>query len=182
MSVKICYVSMAFGVKSDAEGRMVDHDRTYRELIMPAVQAAGLVCQRADDFVGSLIHKDIAKAVITADVMLADVSSGNSNVMYELGIRHGLRRDATVLLTSTHLPFNIAHIYALRYGVAFDGGPEPAQLGPFARSSPTCCARRPSARSATAPSTSTSRNCVSSCRPTCSRPSCAVALTRLKRS
>jgi tetratricopeptide (TPR) repeat protein len=129
MSVKICYVSMAFGVKPDAEGRMVDHDRTYRELIMPAVQAAGLVCQRADDFVGSLIHKDIAKAVITADVMLADVSSGNSNVMYELGIRHGLRRDATVLLTSTHLPFNIAHIYALRYGVAFDGGPEPAQLG-----------------------------------------------------
>jgi hypothetical protein len=128
MSVKICYVSMAFGTKRDAEGRMVDHDRLYRELIMPAVQAAGLVCQRADDFVGSLIHKDIAKAVITADVMLADVSNGNANVMYELGIRHGLRRDATVLLTSTRLPFDIAHTYALYYGVASDGGPEPAQL------------------------------------------------------
>lgn len=124
--MKICYVSMAFGVKHEAaSGRTVDYERVYRELIKPAVEQAGLACQRADDFVGSLIHKDIAKAVITADVMLADVSSGNANVMYELGIRHALRRGATVLLTSTALPFNIAHAYALRYDVAPDGGPEP---------------------------------------------------------
>lgn len=129
MLVKICYVSTAFGVKQDAvSGRAVDHDRIYRELIVPAVQKAGLVCQRADDFAGSLIHKDIAKAVITADVMLADVSNGNANVMYELGIRHSLRRGATVLLTSTSLPFNIAQTYALRYHVALDGGPEPGRL------------------------------------------------------
>ena len=127
--MKICYVSMAFGVKHEAaSGRTVDYERVYRELIKPAVEQAGLAFQRADDFVGSLIHKDIAKAVITADVMLADVSSGNANVMYELGIRHALRRGATVLLTSTALPFNIAHAYALRYDVAPDGGPEPAGL------------------------------------------------------
>jgi hypothetical protein len=120
---------MAFGVKHDAaSGHSVDHDRIYRELIVPAVQEAGLACQRADDFAGSLIHKDIAKAVITADVMLADVSNGNANVIYELGIRHALRRGATVLLSSTPLPFNIAHNYALRYDVAPDGGPEPARL------------------------------------------------------
>jgi hypothetical protein len=75
--MKTCYVSMAFGVKYHAESsRSINYDRIYRELIVPAAEKAGLVCQRADDFVGSLIHKDIAKAIITADVMLADVSNG----------------------------------------------------------------------------------------------------------
>ena len=44
--------------------------------------------------------------MITADVMVADVSGGNANVMYELGIRHALRRGATVLITSCRMPFN----------------------------------------------------------------------------
>ena len=61
-SVKTCYVSMAFGVKTDAQsGRTVDYDLHYRELIRPAVERAGLVCQRADVFTGALIHKDIVK-------------------------------------------------------------------------------------------------------------------------
>jgi len=128
---KICYVSMAFGVKPDpTSARPVDYDRVYRELILPAVQQAGLTSTRADDFAGTLILKDIAKAVITADVMLADVSNGNANVMYELGIRHALCRGATVLLTSTRLPFNIAQTHALKYDLAVDGGPEPGRLAP----------------------------------------------------
>ena len=69
--MKVCYVSTAFGRRNDASGRTVDHDRIYRELIVPAVREAGLECQRADEFAGALIHKDICKAVITADVMLA---------------------------------------------------------------------------------------------------------------
>lgn len=128
-SVKTCYVSMAFGVKTDAQsGRTVDHDRIYWELIRPAVERAGLVCQRADDFTGALIHKDIAKAVITADVMVADVSGGNGNVMYELGIRHALRRGATVLITSGRLPFNLSYTYALQYPLGADGGVDAGAL------------------------------------------------------
>ena len=128
-TARTCYVSMAFGVKPDAEtGRPVDHDRIYHELIRPAVERAGLVCQRADDFAGALIHKDIAKAVITADVMVADVSSGNPNVMYELGIRHALRRSATVLISSGRLPFNISYSFALQYPLGADGGVDPGAL------------------------------------------------------
>lgn len=128
-SAKTCYVSMAFGVKTDAEsGRPVDHDRIYHELIRPAVERAGLVCQRADDFTGALIHKDIAKAVITADVMVADVSGGNANVMYELGIRHALRRASTVLISSGRLPFNISYSYALQYPLGGDGGVDASAL------------------------------------------------------
>lgn len=127
-SPKICYVSMAFGVKMDESGRPVDHDRIYRELIRPAVESAGLLCQRADDFTGALIHKDIARAVITADVMVADVSAGNANVMYELGIRHALRRGATVLITSGRLPFNISYTYALQYPLGGDGGVDAGAL------------------------------------------------------
>jgi hypothetical protein len=38
--------------------------------------------------------------------------------MHELGIRHALRRGATVLLTSTLLPFDITQNYALGYAGA----------------------------------------------------------------
>ena len=123
-SPRTCYVSMVFGKKSDAEsGRTVDYDEVYRELIVPPVQRAGFECLRADNLTGGLIHKDIAKAVIAADVMIADVSGGNANVMYELGLRHALRRGGTVLVTSTLLPFNIYTSYALRYDVESVRGP-----------------------------------------------------------
>lgn len=82
--MKTCYVSMPFGVKRDAtSGRTLDHDRVYHELIAPAAEEAGLFCQRADDFAGTLIHKDIARAIVTADVMLADVSNGNDALLDE---------------------------------------------------------------------------------------------------
>jgi len=123
--MKTCYVSIAFGRKRDLEGREVDYDRVYAEMIRPAVEAAGLRCQRGDEFSGALIHKEILRAVITADVMVADVSNGNANVMYELGLRHALRPSVTVTISSSRLPFNISHSFAILYRVADDGGPDP---------------------------------------------------------
>jgi|RhiMetdeSRZDD1v2_1073273.scaffolds.fasta_scaffold11099_10 tetratricopeptide (TPR) repeat protein len=115
--MKICYVSIPFGVKGG-----VDFDWVYRQVVMPAVQDAGLVCQRADELGDvALIQKSILQAVIAADVMIADVSNHNPNVMYELGIRHALRRGVTLLLSSDMLPFSISHSYALRYRVEPDG-------------------------------------------------------------
>ena len=45
-----CFVVMGFGKKTDFEtGRTLDLDKTYRNIIKPAVVAAGLECTRADE-------------------------------------------------------------------------------------------------------------------------------------
>ena len=115
--MKTCYVSTPFGTKDG-----VDYDRIYQQIVLPAAQEAGLECRRADEFASvALIQKAILEAVIAADVMIADVSNKNANVMYELGIRHAMRRGVTILMSSDTLPFNISHSYALRYQVQGDG-------------------------------------------------------------
>ena len=111
--MKTCYVSIPFGVRDG-----IDFEWTYHEIIAPAVTAAGLICQRGDQFGGAaLIQKAILQAVITSDVVIADVSNANPNVMYELGIRHALRRGVTILLTSGDalLPFHARSVAVLHY-------------------------------------------------------------------
>ena len=45
-----CFVVMGFGKKTDFEtGRVLDLDQSYKNLIKPAVEAAGLKCIRADE-------------------------------------------------------------------------------------------------------------------------------------
>jgi tetratricopeptide (TPR) repeat protein len=112
--VKTCYVSIPFGVKDG-----LDFEWTYRELILPAVLDAGLACQRGDEFGGlALIHKAILQAVIASDVVIADVSNNNPNVIYELGVRHALRRGITIILSLGHrsLPFHLQGSPVVLYG------------------------------------------------------------------
>lgn len=45
-----CFVVMGFGRKTDFEtGRTLDLDKSYRTIIRPAVIAADLTCERADE-------------------------------------------------------------------------------------------------------------------------------------
>src|SRR5215510_1507756 len=111
--MKTCYVSAPFGVKQG-----VDYDRLYREVIKPAAQSVGLECQRADELgFAAVIQKAIFQAVIGADVMIADVSYGNPNVLYEVGLRFGLRPGVTILMADadSQPPFSLASLYLLRY-------------------------------------------------------------------
>ena len=52
MNEKTCFVVMGFGKKTDFEtGRTLDLDKSYINMIKPAVEAAGLKCVRADEIV-----------------------------------------------------------------------------------------------------------------------------------
>src|SRR6266852_297673 len=108
MSPKICYVSIPFGRKENHEtGGTVDFDYIYTTVISPAATDAGLMPVRSDEpEFGTIVHKSVLEAVIGCDLFIADLTTTNPNVMYELGIRHALRRGATVLLSSsaTRLP------------------------------------------------------------------------------
>jgi hypothetical protein len=47
---KTCFVIMGFGEKTDYEtGRVLNLDKSYKNIIKPAVEAAGLTCVRADE-------------------------------------------------------------------------------------------------------------------------------------
>jgi hypothetical protein len=68
---------MGFGKKTDFEtGRALDLDRTYRNIIKPAVIAAGLECIRADEIKHSgPIDVPMYEQLLNADVVVADLST-----------------------------------------------------------------------------------------------------------
>ncbi|HWH76701.1 MAG TPA: hypothetical protein VNT76_04995, partial [Candidatus Binatus sp.] len=115
-----CFVVMGFGKKTDFEtGRTLDLDKSYRNLIKPSVEAAGLKCVRADEIVHSgLIDVPMYDQLLTADVVVADLSTSNKNAFYELGVRHALRPHTTLVIAEDGIksfPFDINHVAIRQY-------------------------------------------------------------------
>lgn len=115
-----CFVVMGFGKKTDFEtGRVLDLDKSYRNMIKPAVEAAGLECIRADEIVHSgLIDVPMYEQLLKADVVVADLSTSNKNAFYELGVRHALRPFTTVVIAEDGIktfPFDVNHVAVRQY-------------------------------------------------------------------
>lgn len=115
-----CFVVMGFGKKTDFEtGRVLDLDKSYKNMIKPAVEATGLQCIRADEIVHSgLIDVPMYEQLLKADVVVADLSTSNKNAFYELGIRHALRPFTTVIIAEDGIktfPFDISHVAVRQY-------------------------------------------------------------------
>ena len=98
---------------------MIDFDAVYRDLIKPAVDTAGLMPLRADEEqAGGIIHKPMFERLILCDYAVADLTTANANVFYELGVRHAVKPATTVLLFAadgTRLPFDVAPLRTLMY-------------------------------------------------------------------
>lgn len=115
----LCFVVMGFGKKTDYEtGRTLDLNATYREIIKPAAVAAGLRCVRADE-VSHSGHIDLPmyEMLLRADLVVADISTGNANALYELGVRHALRPYSTIIMKESRgkLYFDLNHINTFSY-------------------------------------------------------------------
>src|SRR5262245_23625762 len=124
------FVAMPFGTKPDHEGKPVDFDRVYAELIRPALEAAGCEVLRADqEQRAGDIRTDMFQELLVADLVVADLTLDNPNVWYELGVRHALRARGVVLIQGPRAsqPFDIYTDRKLRYRLK-DGAPDPAQL------------------------------------------------------
>jgi len=110
---KICFVIMGFGKKSDPETKITyDLDKTYKNIIRPAVIEAGYECVRADEILDSgLIDKSMYALLMQADLVIADITTYNPNAIYELGIRHGVRPQSTIILKEKNgkIPFDLDH-------------------------------------------------------------------------
>jgi tetratricopeptide (TPR) repeat protein len=117
---------MPFGVKPDASGVTVDFDAVYQELIKPAIEQAELESIRADEEqTGGIIHTAMFERLILCEYAVADLTTANANVFYELGVRHAVRPWTTVLLFAegARLPFDVAPLRAMPYRLSAAGKP-----------------------------------------------------------
>lgn len=127
MNNPLCFVLMPFGKKPDATGIMIDFDAVYKELISPAIGEAGLEPIRADEeMAGGIIQKPMFERLILCPFAVADLTTANANVFYELGVRHAARPWSTVAIFysgGARLPFDVADLRALPYKLNSAGTP-----------------------------------------------------------
>jgi tetratricopeptide (TPR) repeat protein len=117
------FVVMPFGVKEAAAAVPasanaaakpaieISFDEVYDLLIKPSLTKAGCIPFRADNEQGAGdIRTDMYFELVTADVILADISILNANVFYELGVRHGVAPRGVFMIHGgwSKRPFDIA--------------------------------------------------------------------------
>ena len=69
---------------------------------------------------GGIIHKPMFERLILCEYAVADLTTANANVFYELGVRHAVRPCSTVLIFAQgrrQLPFDVAPLRALPYAL-----------------------------------------------------------------
>ncbi|MBN7809094.1 hypothetical protein JZX86_27630 [Agrobacterium rosae] len=93
---KTCFVIMPI---SDVDGYPAGHfAEVYKQLIEPAVSAAGYVCSLAtSSSAAHMIQLEVVTKVATADLCICDLSNNNPNVLFEYGIRQAFDKP-TVLI------------------------------------------------------------------------------------
>lgn len=121
MTQPLCFVLMPFGVKPARSGASIDFNDVYDRLIRPSILDAGLEPLRADEELdGGVIHKAMFERLVLCEFAVADLTTANPNVFYELGLRHGIRPASTVLLYAPAggpLPFDVAMLRAIPYAL-----------------------------------------------------------------
>jgi hypothetical protein len=119
------FVAMPYNVK---EG--IDFNKVYTDLIKPALEEEGFEVFRADEELrAGEIRTDMFQELLLADLVVVDLSIDNSNVWYELGIRHSLRARGVVQIKSKreYMPFDVYTDRTLSYHIK-GGLPDPEFL------------------------------------------------------
>jgi tetratricopeptide (TPR) repeat protein len=126
---KTCFVIIGFGKKTDYQtGRVIDLDKTFDYIIKPVFEDLGFLCFRASDIKhAGVIDVPMYESILKSDFVIADLSTLNPNVLYELGIRHSVKKNTTIIISEKELkyPFDLSHILIEPYehlGTAIDFG------------------------------------------------------------
>lgn len=109
-----CLVLMPFALK---------YREVYDQVYRPTCTDNGLDCWRVDEAPGpGSITKDIINGIIDADLLIADLSSRNANVFYELGIAHAAGNKTVMTAQSTEdIPFDIGNYRVIVYEQTISG-------------------------------------------------------------
>lgn len=122
----ICFVLMPFGEKADpAGGPAIDFDRIYISALAPAIEDADMLPIRADEErTGGIIHKPMFERLLLCDYAIADLTTANANVFYELGVRHTARPATTLTIFAEQqpIPFDVNFLRSLSYDLGKNNG------------------------------------------------------------
>ena len=96
-----------------------EFDSVYEDLICPALEDAGYQVTRADEISNQqAVMKDVVTSIAESDLIVADLTSNNPNVFYELGVAHGLRRDVILMTQEIEsLPFDLRSYRVVEYSL-----------------------------------------------------------------
>ena len=101
-------------------------DGVYRSVVQPLFAGMGLTVRRGDEFTsarGSIIS-EVWAALNACRFVIADITGGNDNVFYELGIAHTLNKP-TLLITQAQtpeeVPFDLRHLRYIAYANTLAG-------------------------------------------------------------
>lgn len=96
-------------------------DGVYEDLIRPPLEEAGYTVARADTSLDQQnVMRDVVHGIANADLIVADVTGLNGNVMYELGLAHGLGRPTVILAQAiSAVPFDLRPYRVQEYSTHF---------------------------------------------------------------
>ena len=113
----LCFVLMEF---------QPPYTDIYDHLIKPTVEGEGVRCLKSDDiFTTSSVIEDIWANINKAALIIAEISSNNPNVMYELGICHTVGKNVMMITQyPDKIPFNFRHMRCYPYKNDIPGSDE----------------------------------------------------------
>jgi hypothetical protein len=119
---KPCFIVMPISTRAASAETYNDDQHFFHVLellFVPAVVAAGYE-PVIPTVAGSLvIHQEIIRQLCTAEMVLADMSSLNENVFFEMGIRTAINRPLAIVIDEkTKVPFDHAAISYFQYNSA----------------------------------------------------------------
>jgi hypothetical protein len=100
-------------------------DTLYRQVIHPVASELGFQVVRVDEVVGpGIIIEDIQRQIESSHAVVAEISTQNPNVFYELGYAHALHKPAILLVRRSDgpsMPFDIRSYRAIFYDDGIGG-------------------------------------------------------------
>lgn len=102
------------------------YDKRYDETFKPAIEAAGMEAYRVDKDPGvDVLIDDIERKIAESDACLADVSTDNPNVWYELGYAMAKNRVVVLICSDERqggYPFDVRHRNIIPYSTKSASG------------------------------------------------------------
>jgi hypothetical protein len=97
------------------------YDRRYRDVLEPAIKDAGLEPYRVDeDPTATVLIDDIEKGIQDAEVCLADITTNNPNIWYEVGFALANGKAVVMVCLDPRpdpFPFDIRHRHIITYSL-----------------------------------------------------------------
>lgn len=105
---KLCFYITPIGEESSAERKHAD--MLLKHLVEPAFSKFGIQVVRADKIGRSgLISQQIFEHIVSSKFCVADLSFGNPNAFYELGVRHMTKLPTIqIIRKGDKIPFDVA--------------------------------------------------------------------------